>query len=334
MTSMVNLAGLFILVLLASVLSTYLLIKVMTKFGVVDVPGTRRAHARPTPRGGGVSLVLIITFALPFFEYCMSGEYLLSIQVVQLLLPLAIISFLDDVSHVLVPLRLFIHFICTYFAIKWLVHPNNILHYDTPMWLDLTLGTFALATFLNVYNFLDGIDGITASQSIHMSITILLLCMLRADVIPHVELVVAIATIILAWSIGFIVFNWQPAKIFIGDVGSITLGFLLGLVLLIIASSGPRLFLACVIMSLYYIADGGITILIRLVNGERIWEPHLKHFFQRAVRRGRTHQYVVRRIASCNILLMLFALNALYYPVVSGACAILVVMVTIIRLVG
>jgi UDP-N-acetylmuramyl pentapeptide phosphotransferase/UDP-N-acetylglucosamine-1-phosphate transferase len=140
-----------------------------------------------------------------------------------------------------------------------------------------------------------------------------------------------IATIILGWSMGFIYFNWLPAQIFLGDVGSIGIGFLLGVCLLIIASASAKLFAACVIAALYYVADGGMTILIRLVKGERIWEPHLQHFFQKAVRKGDSHKKVVKRIMKCNILLMLFAVNALYYPVLSIIAAILIVMVTLIR---
>jgi UDP-N-acetylmuramyl pentapeptide phosphotransferase/UDP-N-acetylglucosamine-1-phosphate transferase len=306
----------------------------MPKLGIVDVPSARRAHARPTPRGGGVSFVIIFSVIFPIFEYWVSGEYSLSVKLLQVLLPLSVISFLDDVSHVMIPLRLVVHAVCACFAVMWLVHPNNILHYEIPNWLDLVIGTFALITFLNVYNFLDGIDGITVSESIHLSITILLLCILRHDIIPNVNNIMAIATIIFGWSMGFIFFNWQPAKIFLGDVGSISIGFVLGICLLMVASASARLFMSCVIASLYYIADGGMTILIRLVKGERIWEPHLKHFFQKAVRSGKSHRYVVMRITKCNILLMLFALNALYYPVVSAICAILVVMVTVIRLVG
>lgn len=334
MNYIVSLGGLFCAVVVSSLISTYMLIKVMPRFGIIDVPSARRAHAKPTPRGGGLSFVIIFSLALPVFEYFLKGSCFWSTQLLQVLLPLSIISFLDDVSHVMIPIRLLVHAICACFAVMYLVHPNNILHYEIPDWLDLVIGTFALITFLNVYNFLDGIDGITVSESIHLSITILLLCILRYDIIPNVDFIMAIAIIVFGWSVGFIFFNWQPAKIFLGDVGSVSLGFLLGICLLMVASASARLFMSCVIASLYYIADGGMTILIRLVKGERIWEPHLKHFFQKAVRRGKSHQYVVVSITRCNILLMLFALNALYYPVVSVVCAILVVMITIIRLLG
>ncbi|MDC0864906.1 UDP-phosphate alpha-N-acetylglucosaminyltransferase [Rickettsiaceae bacterium] len=243
------------------------------------------------------------------------------------------LSFLDDISHVFIPFRLFIHILCSCLAVMWLIHPNTILHYEIPVILDLAIGTFALLSFLNIYNFLDGIDGITVSESMHLSCTILILCMLGYDIIPNVDIIIIVSTIILGWSLGFICFNWQPARIFLGDVGSISLGFLLGICLLTVASASAKLFVACVIAALYYIADGGMTLLIRIVKGERIWEPHLQHFFQKAVRKkGQTHAFVVRRIIRCNIMLMLFAVNSLYYPALSIICAIVAVIVTIIRL--
>jgi UDP-N-acetylmuramyl pentapeptide phosphotransferase/UDP-N-acetylglucosamine-1-phosphate transferase len=128
---------------------------------------------------------------------------------------------------------------------------------------------------------------------------------------------VPIATLVLASSIGFIIFNWYPAKIFLGDVGSISLGFLLGLCLLLIAASNINLFVAVIIASLYYLADGGLTILIRLFHREKIWEPHLQHFFQKAVKKGMSHNKIVNRIIICNLLLMLLAINALYFPIIS-----------------
>ena len=331
MNYIISLSILCVVVTVSSLLLTRVLIYLMPKFGIVDVPSARRAHSQPTPRGGGLAFVIIFSTALPLFEYHLAATTVHSVEILQIFLPISLISFLDDVSHVKVPLRLFMHVLCALLAMMWLIHPNMILHHHVPMTVDLAVGTFALLTFLNVYNFIDGIDGITVSESIHLSGTILLLCALRYDIIPNVDTVILIATIIFGWSFGFIYFNWQPAKIFLGDVGSISIGFLLGICLLTIASTSIKLFAACVIAALYYIADGGMTILIRLVKGERIWEPHLQHFFHRSVLKGRSHKRVVKRIMKCNILLMLFAVNALYYPIISIIGAFLVVLVTLIR---
>ena len=331
MSFIISLTILGIIALIASLVITKLLIKIMPKFGIVDVPSKRRAHDKITPRGGGLAFVLIYSILLPAFEYFVVGSIEDSIVVLQMFIPISIVSFWDDISHVMIPLRLLIHVLCSCLAIMWLVHPSPILHYEIPVYLDLAIGMFALLTFLNIYNFMDGIDGITVSQSLHYSATILLLCFVRYDLISNVDMVVVTVVIIGGWSLGFIYFNWQPAKIFLGDVGSISLGFLIGICLLTIASASAKLFAACVIASLYYIADGGMTILIRIVKRERIWEPHLQHFFQKSIKNGKSHQRTVKRIMKCNILLMLLAVQSLYYPVISIIGATLVVMVTIIR---
>ena len=331
MNYLLYLAILGIIATASALVLTRLLIYIMPKFGIVDVPSTRRIHKGATPRGGGLSFVIVLTILLPLAEFFFSGTVFGSVELLKIFLPLCLVSFWDDISHALIPIRLFIQILCSCLAIMWLIHPSTILHDEIPIFLDLVIGAFALLSFLNVYNFLDGIDGITVSESIHLSCTILLLCMLRYDIIPNVDMVIAIATIILGWSAGFIYFNWQPAKIFLGDVGSISLGFLLGICLLTIASADANLFVACFISALYHIADGSITILIRMIKGEKIWEPHLQHFFQKSVSNGRSHKRVVKRIMKCNILLMLFAANALYYPIISVIGGLLVVGITLIR---
>ena len=198
MNYIINLTHLASIVAISSFFLTRILIIIMPKFGVIDVPSARRAHSKTTPRGGGLAFVLIFSIALPVFEYIRSGSCLESITLLQIFLPISFISFLDDISHVLVPIRLFVHIICAYFAIKYLVHPNNILHYEISMKWDLAIGTIALLSFLNVYNFLDGIDGITVSESIHLSFTILLLCILRYSIIPKVDIVIITSVIILS----------------------------------------------------------------------------------------------------------------------------------------
>jgi len=331
MNFILNLAILGIVALIASLVVTKLLIHAMPKLGIVDVPSKRRSHSKITPRGGGLAFVLIYATLLPIFEYFRAGTIEDSITILQIFIPISMVSFWDDISHVMIPIRLLVHFLCSSLAIMWLIYPNSILHYELPVYLDLIIGIFALLAFLNIYNFMDGIDGITVSQTLHYSLTILLLCLICYDIIPNVDMVVVTAVIIGGWSLGFICFNWQPAKIFLGDVGSISLGFLIGICLLIIACASAKLFVACIISSLYYIADGGITILIRAVKGEKIWEPHLQHFFQQSVRNGKSHKRTVKRIVKCNFLLMLLAIYALYYPIISFIAALLVVIITIIR---
>ncbi|MDN3029798.1 MraY family glycosyltransferase [Rickettsia endosymbiont of Culicoides newsteadi] len=331
MSDFINYSFLFLLSFIATSFFTWLLIFNLPSFGMVDIPDPRRVHNRITPRGGGIAIVIVVIVGLISYEYFTTKALINSIKILPLLLIISTISFLDDLISVPVFIRLIIHIICSTISIVLFLSPALLFHHELPLYIDFVLSIIYLTTFLNIYNFLDGIDGISGAESIHLSITILILCYLKYDTIINTNFIIILNIIILGCSIGFLIFNWHPAKIFIGDVGSISLGFLLGLCLLLISASSIDLFIASSIASLYYMTDGGLTILIRLLNKEKIWQPHLKHFFQKAVKNGKSHREVVCRIIICNILLMVLSITSLHFPLVSTIFAVLVVMVTIIN---
>ena len=202
---------------LFSLIITKILVKIMTYLKIVDKPEKRRVHNITTPRGGGLALVLIYCILLPIFEYYWTGYFNYSSDIIQLLIPIALISFLDDIIGVNNSFRLFIHSLSSFLAILWLIHPERILSIDLPiiknipMLADLIIGTFALMTFLNIYNFMDGIDGITAMQSIHFSVFMILLCFLQSNNINNVGFIITTSILILGWGVGFLFYNWHPA---------------------------------------------------------------------------------------------------------------------------
>jgi len=328
--NLTNYSLLFSLSLIATVILTYILISRLSSFGVLDVPNQRRAHKNITPRGGGLAIVIVIIIAFYAFEYLVGKNLIQAFKIIPLLILIAGISFLDDIKPLPIYIRLVTHLFCSGVAVYCYLYPFSLFHGELPLYIDTIFSIIGLTAFLNIYNFLDGIDGISSVESIHLSITMLVLCYLKHDIIMNINFIVIINIIILACSIGFLIFNWQPARIFLGDVGSISLGFLLGVCLLFISASSLHLFVACIIAALYYITDGGLTILMRLINKEKIWEPHLKHFFQKAVQNGKTHRQVVSRIAICNIALMVLSILSLSLPLISTILAILVVMSTVI----
>lgn len=307
-----------------SVASILISMPILRKFGMVDNPSIRRRHARPTIRGGGIAFVIafIITFC---FINIVSQEHFASFNIFIPIIMLAGVSFLDDIRGMPIIPRLFIHFLSAYLCLKFYLSDILIFRGEIAPLLDFALCVFALAAFVNIYNFLDGIDGISTIESLHLSLTAIILCIIRDKVIIHADIVFYISSILLGCSVGFLLFNWNPAKIFMGDVGSTFLGLLHGLNLLLIAASSERLFLAASIASLYYICDGGITILIRLMKREKIWLPHLNHFFQQAVRKGMSHKEIVIKIALCNFILMILSVTSLYAPHIAMICAILTV---------
>ncbi|WP_341789969.1 glycosyltransferase family 4 protein [Rickettsia endosymbiont of Polydrusus tereticollis] len=323
---------LFVCSMVATSLLTRLLIRYLASLGVVDVPSNRRSHDKVTPRGGGLAIVIVVTIAFSLFEYLTTDALITSIKIIPLLFVIAAVSFWDDLKPISAFIRLIVHLICSAFAVFFFLSPVVSLDYDLPLYIIFTLAVIALSGFTNIYNFMDGIDGISCMQSIHLSITMLLLCYLQSYAIANLYFIVTLSTIILGCCSGFLIFNWHPAKVFLGDIGSISLGFLTGLCLLLLSSSGIHLFIACFIAVLYYIADGGLTILIRLINKEKIWQPHLKHFFQKAVQNGKTHKQVVSSVAVCNIFLMILSVTSLYYPIISIMLALAVMLLTLVKL--
>lgn len=330
MSNLVNYILLFLFTFITTSIFTWALVHSLTSFGIVDVPGQRRAHNKITPRGGGLAIMLVMIIGLISYEYFVTNSLVFSSRLLPLLSIISVISFLDDLITIPIYVRLITHLTCSTIIVLSL-SPALLFHNIVPFYVDFIISVLALTTFLNIYNFLDGIDGISCTESIHLSITILILCYLKTEIIINVNSLVVLNIMILASSISFLLFNWHPAKIFLGDIGSIGLGFTIGLCLLTLSVSNSNLFIASFIASLYYIADGLITILIRIVNKEKIWQPHLKHFFQQAVKKGMSHQEIVVKIALCNTSLMLLSVLSLYYPIRSIIMALFIVTTILIH---
>ncbi len=158
--------------------------------------------------------------------------------------------------------------------------------------------------FINLFNFMDGIDGLAGVEAACIGFGIALVPVAAA--LPDVFGTFGIA--IAAASLGFLIWNWHPAKIFLGDIGSVPLGFLLGWLLLWLAANGQ--WAAAVILPLYYLADATITLLRRGVRGEKVWQAHRQHFYQHAVRHGLDHDQVVRHVLFVDLVLVALAMAA------------------------
>jgi UDP-N-acetylmuramyl pentapeptide phosphotransferase/UDP-N-acetylglucosamine-1-phosphate transferase len=147
---------------------------------------------------------------------------------------------------------------------------------------------------------MDGIDGIAGSEAAAIGIGLLLFGAVGTG---QGWAGAPFAAAVAAASLGFLVWNWAPARIFLGDVGSVPLGYLLGFLLLWAAAGGY--WRIALILPLYFLADATITLLRRLLRGEPVWRPHRQHFYQRAVQRGLGHAAVVRRVIAVDIVLVL-----------------------------
>lgn len=284
-----------------SLIGTKLTIATLRKRkAMIDRPNPRGNHKVPTPRGGGIALVL--TFAI--FLLMSDASY----GIVLALFMLAAVSLLDDLSPLPPWIRLLVQAGAVFFALPAVDVPAIFGGLVNPLWANIIIALVWL-WFINLFNFMDGIDGISACEMISVGFGIFIICVI-GKFFPSDE--AAFALIIGASGCGFIWWNWHPAKIFLGDVGSVPIGFLLCFLLLQMAAAG--FWVVALILPAYYLADGTITIIRRAAQGKKIWKPHSEHFYQKAVRSGRSHDTVVRHIFGINMLLIFLAVFTILNP--------------------
>ncbi|HTQ35043.1 MAG TPA: glycosyltransferase family 4 protein [Stellaceae bacterium] len=262
----------------------------------MDRPNERSSHTVPTPRGGGIAVIGASLAA--WFGLCAEGVLPPPTIVVALAGGgLAVVSWLDDLRGLSPAVRLLAQFVAVAAGI-WALPPGMVFQGWLPPGLDAIAAALLWVWFVNLFNFMDGIDGIAGSEAAAIGIGIgIMLVSAGRDFGPSLP-----AMAIAAAALGFLVWNWAPARIFLGDVGSVPLGYLLGFLLYTLALQGQ--WQAALILPGYFLADATITLLRRLVRGERVWQAHREHFYQRAVQHGLGHAAVVRRVIAANIVLI------------------------------
>lgn len=279
-------------------LSTGILIPILRQRAVLDRPNERSSHITPTLRGGGIAVVgsaLLAWVALHKIGPGAPGIIRVALGAGLL----AAISWVDDRRGLSPGVRLIAQGAAVSIGILALPEARNPLE----AWLGAALYFAAMGLvwmwWINLFNFMDGIDGLAASEAAAIGGGLLLFSSFGAGLDPAAA---SLAAAILGAAIGFLAWNWSPARIFLGDVGSIPLGYLSGFLLLGVATHGY--WKVALILPLYFLADATITLCRRLLRGERIWQAHRQHFYQRAVRDGLGHARVVNRVVAANLLLI------------------------------
>jgi len=232
---------------------------------------------------------------------------------------LAVLSWIDDLRSLPAALRLAVQAVIVAIAVYWLRDQGEVFQGLLPAWLDPLAAAILWLWFLNLFNFMDGIDGISGVEAVCIGGGLAALAALAADSAPPAWFGATLA----AAAAGFLAWNWHPARIFLGDVGSVPLGFLLGFLLLALAARG--FWAPALILPAYYLADATITIARRALRRERVWQAHAEHYYQRAVRSGLSHAQVSLAILTANLVLIALALTSLTFPLPALAGAVLVV---------
>ena len=289
---------------------TYALIPMFHKLHVTDVPSNRKIHTRVVPSGGGVAIAFTLIAALVVYYFRIDQSFSL-LYLISSIAIMSIVSFMDDVKTLSPLTRILLHIVGVFLMFSALEHQLSLKVY-----IFFFISTLA---FVNFYNFMDGLDGLAASGGVHIGVSILILSLL-IPINPQTQYV---ALVLACACLGFLVLNWTPAKIFMGDAGSIVIGTVSAWLLLDLVFSGH--FITAAIIPAYLMSDAGVTMLMRLFKGEKIWLPHLKHFYQKEFKRCDSHRSVVLKIIGINFVLMLLSVMSVYLPVLAFVLAAVVV---------
>lgn len=282
-------------------LATRTVLGLLVRRAILDRPNARSSHDTPTPRGGGIAVVAVLIPA--WIAAALLGGAPVPWLVLGATALLAAVSWRDDLKSLGILWRFGVQILAV--AIGMASIDGLVFRGLLPPWLDALAAGFLWLWFVNLYNFMDGIDGIAAVETASIGGGVALVA-LGAAVGPAGA--AAWGIVLAAAALGFLPWNWQRAKLFLGDVGSVPLGYVAGWLLLSMAAAGA--WKAALILPLYYLADATITLLRRLRRGEKVWQAHREHYYQRAVQGGMSHAAVVRAVLAGNLALAGLALGA------------------------
>lgn len=280
---------------------------------ILDIPNQRSSHHVPTPRGGGLGIV--VSFLLALLGMYWAGYVAISLFYALMGggIAIAAIGYADDVYTLNSRWRILTHAIAAIWAVYWL-HGFPVLDVGTWQFIlgykGSILAVIGIIWCINFYNFMDGIDGLAGAEGLFLALTSSL-----ALVLMH-ETNVACLLLLLAVSIaGFTVLNWPPAKIFMGDIGSGFLGYIFGVMAISTTRHGAVNMTFWLIIMAVFICDATFTLSLRALQGKRWYAAHKEHAYQYLVSFGATHKTVTLAISGINFLLLLpLALLTLYQP--------------------
>ncbi|KJC56219.1 glycosyl transferase [Bradyrhizobium sp. LTSPM299] len=291
-------------------------------------PNARSSHRIPTPQGAGIA-VTAATLLAGGIVITLAGSPNLSIPsaVFAACLFIAVVGFADDIRSLPVVPRLLLQALAVA-AVVFAASGDLRIVPACPLWLERALLLVAGLWFVNLVNFMDGLDLMTVAEAVPVTVAVALLGIFGQ--VPAATTIIAAA--LCGALLGFSPFNRPVAKIFLGDVGSLPIGLLLGWCLLELALH--QQFAAALLLPLYYLTDATVTLLRRMARHEPFWAAHRSHFYQRATDNGFAVWRVVSEVFALNVALALLAiasvvLNSLAADVVlllAGALAVAVLL--------
>ncbi len=293
---------------LAAALSAGLIVRLMPLLRryALARPNARSSHTVPTPQGGGIAVVTaLITVSGLLAGAPEVGPREAWTWLAGGALALAALGAVDDLRPLPALPRLAVQLLVVGLLVSRL---DGRLVPEVPLWLERGVATLAGLWFVNLVNFMDGLDWMTVAEIVPVSGALVLLGLTGA--LPLLPTLVAAA--LLGAMLGFAPFNRPVAGLFLGDVGSLPIGLVTAWLLCQLALAGGLA--AAILLPLVYLADASLTLAARAARGERVWEAHRGHFYQRATVNGLTVRGVVGRVFGVNCALAGLAVGTVVLP--------------------
>jgi Fuc2NAc and GlcNAc transferase len=287
--------------LLLALLLTGLVRKLALAHGVLDVPNERSSHNTPTPRGGGVAIVFTTVAAAVVLAWHGVLDINLFLALTGGGILVALVGFLDDRRQLSARIRLAAHLAAALWALACLGGLPPLRYADQVVsfgWAGYVIGALGIAWTLNLFNFMDGIDGIAASEAMFVAWggALLVLVTGASAAVP------AMAFAFGAVCCGFLLWNWPPAKIFMGDVGSGFMGYVIVVLAVGAARENSVALLVWLILGGVFFCDATVTLVRRLARGERVYQAHRTHAYQQLARRWGSHRRVTIAVVIVNVV--------------------------------
>jgi Fuc2NAc and GlcNAc transferase len=288
-----------VLLFLVSALITASLRRLFVQHGLIDLPNARSSHKVPVPRGGGVGIVVAFLSAVVWVLERRFIPDRLAWALIGGGLAIAIVGFLDDRFKLAAWPRLVVHLLAAAWAV-WCLDAMRNAQFggggDLWGWIRRCAEFAALVWLTNLFNFMDGIDGLAGLEAVCVS-GLGAFLLLRDGLLSGAQL----SLMLCAASLGFLVWNWPPAKIFMGDVGSGFLGFTLGTLAIFSSKTNSTLVWPWLILLAAFVVDATVTLLRRMLMRARWYEAHRSHAYQHAAKAFGSHAKVTLAVAAMNI---------------------------------
>jgi UDP-N-acetylmuramyl pentapeptide phosphotransferase/UDP-N-acetylglucosamine-1-phosphate transferase len=295
----------FIMSFIISLVTIKITIQFLKKTKTIDIPNERSSHIIPTPKGAGLGIIatlLIVYYTfLPLTDFWLMGSILI----------ITTLSFINDNKQVSIIIRLIIQMVLTIIVLNFWPPLKDIILFNSiiPIWIEYIITFLLIIWVMNLFNFMDGIDGISGTQCIIIGVGVGLSLFLAQE---EYKLEKIFAGFMAGSSLAFLLWNWHPAKVFLGDAGSIPLGFINAILILLLCKND--LWYVAIIINNYYFFDASITLLRRIKMKKKPWNAHKEHFYQKAILNGYSHSKVCKIIGIHGILLICLSSLAALKP--------------------